>query len=164
MHTSCRSPCENSAKSTISLSQPMPPSAHLAARKSLRKGDKSELVRHILSLDFMKVWLHGYSCSPSSLPNLLNDPLVIMISQKYGKSPAQLLLRYLTQLDIIVIPKSTNPNRIQENMKIFDITISDDDMARLDELDQGRTGRSFDFGAFFKPAYDHPEYPFHPPH
>lgn len=59
----------------------------------------------------------------------------------------------------MVIPKSSNPSRIKENIEIFDCTLSDDDMNKLDALDRGEEGRIFDF-VFFKGAEKHPQYPF----
>jgi len=58
----------------------------------------------------------------------LSDPKVFELSQKYHKSPAQIILRYSVQNGVIVIPKSTNKGRIQENIDIFDFELSDSDM------------------------------------
>ena len=55
-----------------------------------------------------------------------------------GRTPAQVLIRWSLQRDVIVIPKSTHQNRIEENGQVFDFELSDEDMAKLDALD--RTG------------------------
>jgi methylglyoxal/glyoxal reductase len=58
------------------------------------------------------------------------------LSGKYGKTEAQLMLRWGLQHNAIVIPKSSNPERIKENANIFDFSISDEDMKVLDSLDE----------------------------
>jgi Aldo/keto reductase family len=60
-----------------------------------------------------------------------------------GRTPAQVLLRWCVQRDLIVLPKSTHRDRIEENAGIFDFTLSDADMAALDALDEtGGTDRA----------------------
>ncbi|HEX2948554.1 MAG TPA: aldo/keto reductase, partial [Armatimonadota bacterium] len=66
----------------------------------------------------------------------LNDPRVVDIAKKYGKSPAQVLLRWPLQHGIIIIPKSTHPDRIRTNADIFDFSLSEDDMAILDNMNE----------------------------
>ena len=68
----------------------------------------------------------------------LDHPTVGEIAGRVGRSPAQVLLRWGLQREAIVIPKSTHRDRIAENFDLFDFTIDDEDMARLDGLD--RTG------------------------
>ena len=62
---------------------------------------------------------------------------MISLSQKYKKSIAQIVLRWHTQRGIIPIPKSSNENRIKENIDIFDFEISNEDMMKIDLLDEG---------------------------
>jgi len=90
---------------------------------------------------------------------LLQDPVVNEIATKHNKTASQILLRFLVQQDIIVIPKSTNPNRLRQNLEIFDFQLSTEDMSALQKLDKGLEGRSFTAKAF-KGVTDHPEYPF----
>jgi len=61
-----------------------------------------------------------------------DDPDLLRIANKHNKSVAQVLLRWSVQQGFITIPKSTNPDRIIENTKVFDFNISDDDMKSLD--------------------------------
>ena len=61
------------------------------------------------------------------------------IGKKYGKSVAQVALRYLIQRDIIVIPKSTHKERMIENFNVFDFALTPDDMAAIAELDTAKT-------------------------
>ena len=60
------------------------------------------------------------------------------IAQRHGRTPAQVLLRWCIQRDLVVLPKSTHKERIAENARIFDFALSDADLAELDALD--RTG------------------------
>lgn len=67
----------------------------------------------------------------------LENEQVLGLAKKYGKSPAQVLLRHLLQKNIAVIPKSTNAKRIAENAQVFDFQLSADEMASLDAQPQG---------------------------
>ena len=67
---------------------------------------------------------------------MYQEPAVLALSKKYGKTPAQILLRFLTQKGIAVIPRSTDPAHIQENFALFDFTLSADEMAQLSVLDR----------------------------
>jgi len=60
---------------------------------------------------------------------LLDDPKLREVGEKYKKSPAQVVLRWLIQREIIAIPKSVSKNRLAENLNIFDFTLSPEDMA-----------------------------------
>ncbi|MBV9006456.1 MAG: aldo/keto reductase, partial [Solirubrobacterales bacterium] len=66
----------------------------------------------------------------------LSDRTVAQIADRVGRTPAQVLLRWCIQRDAIVIPKSTHRERIEENGRLFDFALSDDDMAALDGLDR----------------------------
>ena len=74
--------------------------------------------------------------SPLGTGRHLSDPLVAQVSERVGRTPAQVLLRWGIQRGTIVLPKSTHEERIRENAQIFDFALSDDDMALLDGLDQ----------------------------
>jgi diketogulonate reductase-like aldo/keto reductase len=75
----------------------------------------------------------------------LSEPVVAQIAERLDRTPAQVLLRWAVQHDIPVIPKSTRRERIEENSQIFDFSLSNDDMAQLDALDQtGGTGRALE--------------------
>lgn len=63
------------------------------------------------------------------------NPVLTEIGQKYGKSVAQVGLRYLIQNDVVVIPKSTHIERMKQNIDIFDFSLSDEDMNRISALD-----------------------------
>lgn len=79
--------------------------------------------------------------SPLGKGQFLDDPTIEEIASGHGRTPAQVVLRWHIQLGNVVIPKSVTPKRIEENFKIFDFELSDDDMQALSELDRGeRTG------------------------
>lgn len=67
--------------------------------------------------------------------NFFTNPVLEGIGRKYGKSVAQVALRWLVQRDVIIIPKSTHVERMEQNLDIFDFTLSDDDMAEISRLD-----------------------------
>lgn len=75
--------------------------------------------------------------------------MVEEIAKKHKKTPAQVLLRLLVQSGISAIPKSTNPQRVRENFDVFDFSLDEKDVQRLDSLDKGEDGRLCDF-KFFK--------------
>lgn len=61
---------------------------------------------------------------------------MLVLAEKYGKTPAQILLRFLTQKGIAVIPRSTQPTHIRENFALFDFALTAEEMARLAALDR----------------------------
>jgi 2,5-diketo-D-gluconate reductase A len=72
---------------------------------------------------------------------LLDDPVLVALAQKYGKTPAQVVLRWHVQLDNIVFPKSMHPERMRENIDVFDFELAGDDMQEISALDRGAGGR-----------------------
>lgn len=74
--------------------------------------------------------------SPLTKGQRLNDANITRIAEKYGKSNAQIMIRWVLQHDVVVIPKSSNRERIRENADVFDFEISEEDMAFLDSLDE----------------------------
>ncbi len=74
--------------------------------------------------------------SPLTRGKKLDHKTLVSLGEKYGKSPAQIMIRWALQHDIVVIPKSVHEKRIEENAQVFDFTISPDDMQQLDSLNQ----------------------------
>lgn len=74
------------------------------------------------------------SWSPLARGGLLEESTLQGISNKYGKSPAQTIIRWHLQSDLIVIPKSVTPTRIIENFDVFDFELSAEDMKHIDAL------------------------------
>ncbi len=75
--------------------------------------------------------------SPLARGGLLQDPAIVKIAAKHGKSPAQVILRWHVQLGNVVIPKSVTPSRIAENLDVFGFELQADDMAAIESLDSG---------------------------
>lgn len=69
---------------------------------------------------------------------VLEHPIVSQLAGKYGKTPAQVVLRWHIQSGIIVIPKSVNPQRIRENSAIFDFELAESDMREIETLEAGK--------------------------
>ncbi|MET9361033.1 aldo/keto reductase [Streptomyces sp. NPDC006632] len=69
--------------------------------------------------------------------DLFANPLLAGIGKEYGKSVAQVVLRWLTQRGVVAIPKSVHAERMAENMDVFDFRLSDEQMARIAGLDTG---------------------------
>ena len=79
--------------------------------------------------------------SPIAQGDVLDDPVVGQIAQKVAKTPAQVVLRWHIERGDIVFPKSSTPQRIRENIDIFDFELSDDQIDELTGLDRGEAGR-----------------------
>ena len=67
---------------------------------------------------------------------MFSEPAVLALAEKYGKTPAQVLLRFLTQKGIAVIPRSTQLGHIKENFDLFDFTLTAEERAQLSALDR----------------------------
>lgn len=68
----------------------------------------------------------------------LDAPVFVELGEKYGKSPAQVILRWHFQNDVLAIPKSVTPSRIRENIDIFDFVLSDEDMEKINAHNQDK--------------------------
>jgi len=89
--------------------------------------------------------------SPLARGDVLKDPVITELSRRYGKTSAQIVLRWHIELGNVVIPKSVTTSRIRENIDIFDFTLTADDLVAIGGLERGaRTGPDPDGGA--KPA------------
>jgi|HubBroStandDraft_4_1064222.scaffolds.fasta_scaffold54047_1 2,5-diketo-D-gluconate reductase A len=83
--------------------------------------------------------------SPLGIGQYLSNRTVLRVAQRAGRTPAQVLLRWCLQHNLVVIPKSTHRERIRENGQIFDFALSGEDMAELDGLDKTKgTDRAFE--------------------
>ena len=68
---------------------------------------------------------------------LFSDPTLSAIGAAHGRSAAQVVLRWLIQRDVVVIPKSVRPERMAENIDVFELELTDDEMARIAAMDTG---------------------------
>ena len=92
--------------------------------------------------DFLKqngIQIESYS--PLGSGKVLNDQTVAAIGRKHGKSVAQTIIRWHLQQGLIVIPKSTHADRMQDNFAVFDFELDDADLKQLAALDKPETGR-----------------------
>lgn len=71
--------------------------------------------------------------------DFFTNPVLTEIGVKYGKSAAQTALRFLLQSDVVVIPKSTHKERMEQNLDVFDFTLSQEDMEAIRGLDEGES-------------------------
>lgn len=71
------------------------------------------------------------------LKGMFTEPVLLEIARKYGKTPAQIILRWNVQQGVVVIPKSVHTERMEENIDIWDFTLDGDDMEKIRALDQG---------------------------
>lgn len=70
------------------------------------------------------------------LPDLIEVPEVKEIAAKHGKTPAQVLLRWIVDTGVVAIPKSTNPERLKQNLDIFDFQLTPEEVTKLSALDK----------------------------
>jgi diketogulonate reductase-like aldo/keto reductase len=77
--------------------------------------------------------------SPLTKGSRLADPTVGRIAAEVGRTPAQVLIRWSLQKELVVLPRSSNPGRIAENAAVFDFALDDAQVAALDALDEGLT-------------------------
>lgn len=70
--------------------------------------------------------------------DIFHNPTLLSIAGEYGKSVAQVILRWLLQRDVVVIPKSVNPERIKQNFAVFDFELDEASMTQIAALDEGR--------------------------
>lgn len=95
----------------------------------------------------VKAWgeSHGIvteAWSPIAQGQVLDDPVITEIASDLSRTPAQVVLRWHVQKGNVVFPKSVTPERIRENFEIFDFSLSDEEIGRIDGLDRGEEGRT----------------------
>ena len=93
--------------------------------------------------------------------SLIEEPVFAKLGRKYGKSAAQIILRWHTQMGFAVIPGSKNVDHIRDNLNILDFALTDEEMAEIAELDKGeryyhRTDEQLVQFAGWKPAFENP--------
>ena len=89
--------------------------------------------------------------SPIAKGRVADDPVIRAIAERHGKTPAQVALRWLVQQNVIAIPRSSKPERLKENLDVFDFALSDDDMRRMSGLSRSE-GRLVNVS--WAPAWD----------
>jgi 2,5-diketo-D-gluconate reductase A len=92
--------------------------------------------------------------SPIAQGRVLGDPVIAEISNRLGRTPAQIVLRWHIQLGNIVFPKSTTPSRIKENFQLFEFELDSGDMDKITRLDTHEEGRIGPHPDRFEPVPD----------
>ena len=95
-----------------------------------RRADQAVMREHGVQIESWGPFAEGQN-------DIFSNPVLSEIGAAYGKSVAQVVLRWLIQRDVIVIPKSVRPERMAENLDIFDIELTEEEMARIATLDTG---------------------------
>lgn len=97
--------------------------------------------REIRSLD-AELGVITEAWSPLASGGLIDDPRLVAIGAKYGKSTAQVMIRWHLQIGNVVLPKSITPSRIRENIEVFDFALDADDIRVIEAMEDGtkRTG------------------------
>jgi len=89
--------------------------------------------------DYLKEkFIVAESWSPLMNGEILTNEVVMNIAEKHGKSPAQIIIRWNIEKDVVIIPKSVTPSRIEENLNIFDFELTKEDLYELDQLNEDR--------------------------
>lgn len=83
------------------------------------------------------VALEAWSPLAEGRHGIVKNKTLVTIGEKYGKTAAQVALKFLVQNGVIIIPKTTHIERMQENINLFDFTLNDDDMKAIQRLDTG---------------------------
>ena len=95
-------------------------------------------LRALLEKDDVKI--EAYQPLGHGNTELLTNPVVTELAEKYGKNAGQVILRFEVQEGFIVLPKSENPERIAGNIEIFDFELSEEEMEKMRALDTGKGG------------------------
>ena len=91
-------------------------------------------------LEYLKpynVALEAWSPLAEGRNGIVKNKTLVSIGEKYRKTAAQIALKFLVQKGVIIIPKTTHIERMQENINLFDFTLSDDEMETIRLLDTG---------------------------
>ena len=96
--------------------------------------------------------------SPLGRGSIINDSIINSIAKKYNKTAAQVIIRYQIERNVIVIPKSSNIKRIEENFNVFDFILAQEDVKQIDGLSKNeRTNKR-------EEVKNHKYYPFNEPY
>lgn len=93
---------------------------------------QTELVRFCQSNDLLvEAW------SPLGQGNVLDHPVLTEIAQSHQKTPAQICIRWCLQNNVVALPRSNTPERIESNFNVFDFSLNEEEMRKIDALDDG---------------------------
>ena len=93
---------------------------------------QNKLRKYLEAQNIMESW------SPLMNSQILHDDVINEVANEVGKTPAQVVIRWNIQHDVVVIPKSVTPHRIEENLDVWNFELSDNQMERIDQLNQDK--------------------------
>lgn len=96
-------------------------------------------IKTIEVLHKQNIALEAWAPFAEGKSNIFTNPILTEIGNQYNKSVAQVILRWLVEQDIIVLAKSVKPERMSQNLDIFDFTLSEDDKKQIATLDEGKS-------------------------
>lgn len=101
---------------------------------------QKKLIKYCQNRGIMVTAMSTFSHFRSNEPRkeIVDNPIIRSLAEKYSRSPYQVVLRWLSQQDIIVIPKTWESNHLQENISLDDFCLTTEEMASIDALDQGK--------------------------
>lgn len=101
---------------------------------------QKELIKYCQERGIMVEAMSTFSHFRSNVPRkeILEDSVILSIARKYGKSAVQIILKWLIQQEVVVIPKTWNVEHLKENISIDDFILTDEDMLIIDSLDKGK--------------------------
>ena len=105
-------------------------------RKVLYSHTNTDIISHMKELGIQP---EAWGPFAEGKHGIFTHPVLTAIGEKYGKSAAQVALRWNVQRDVVVIPKSTHRDRMEQNIDIWDFSLSDEDMAEIAKLDIGHS-------------------------
>jgi 2,5-diketo-D-gluconate reductase A len=118
---------------TLNNGVEMPVINQIETHPFFQHGDYQQLMRD------REVQIESWGPFAEGRNNLFTDPTLTEITDGHGKSVAQVVLRWLIQRDVVVIPKSVRRDRMAENLAVFDFELTDDQMAQIAGLDTGES-------------------------
>jgi diketogulonate reductase-like aldo/keto reductase len=107
----------------------------------LRKADEEHAIITQAWSPIGGVKRYGAKASKDGVQDPLSYPTVVLLAKKYGKTPAQIILRWQIELGTSPIPKSVQPERLAESIDIFDFALTSEEVQAMNALDTGECGR-----------------------
>lgn len=96
---------------------------------------QQKAIRELMAKDDVR--LEAWGPLGQGNKEMLTNPVIVKLAEKYGKNVGQIMIRFEVQEGIITLPKSTNPERIKSNLDVFDFALTEDEMNEMRNLDRG---------------------------
>ena len=108
----------------------------LPAVNQLERHPHYQREEELVLMEELGVKVQAWAPFAEGLKGMFQEPVLAEIAGQYGKTPAQVILRWEIQQGVIIIPKSVHKNRMEENISIWDFELSDEDMRKINALDK----------------------------